>query len=100
LKGKTVKIYTVQPVSQHLKETGPAARLAYALALFETALKESAAVTQPLDGVVVIIDAPDGGIVGATLPDIKKFVAGSLTRESFWTQSYLDPIEAFRPDSK
>jgi hypothetical protein len=100
LKGKTVKIYTVQPVSQHLKETGPAARLAYALALFETALKESAAVTQPPDGVVVIIDAPDGGIVGATLPDIKKFVAGSLTRESFWTQSYLDPIEAFRPDSK
>jgi hypothetical protein len=38
--------------------------------------------------------------VGATLPDIKKFVAGSLTRESFWTQSYLDPIEAFRPDGK
>ncbi len=100
LKGKTVKIYTVQPVSQNLKESGPAARLAYALELFGTALKESAAVTQPPDGVVVIFDAADGGIAGATLPDIKKFVAGSLTPEALWGHSYLDPIEAFRPTSK
>lgn len=100
LKGKTVKIYTAQPVSQNPKESGPAARLAYALELFETALKESAAVTQPPDGVVVIFDAADGGIAGATLPDIKKYVEGSLTREALWAQSYLDPIEAFRPNSK
>jgi hypothetical protein len=100
LKGKTVKIYTVQPVSQNLKESGPAARLACTLALFESALKESATVTQPPDGVVVIFDAADGGIAGATLSDIKKFLAGSLTREALWAQSYLDPIEAFRSPGK
>jgi len=100
LKGKTVKIYTVLPVSQSPKETGPSARVEYALALFEMGLKESASVTPTPEGVVVIFDAADGGIASATLVDIQKYVSGTLTREAFWTQCYLDPIEAFRPVGK
>ncbi len=100
LRGKAVKIYTVQPVSQDPKESGPAVRLEYTLELFRQALKESATVTPSPEGVVVIFDAADGGIAAATLPDIQKFVSGSLTREAFWTQSYLDPVEAFRPPAK
>ena len=97
LKGKTVKIYTVQPVTENPKESGPATRLNYALALFEKGLKESASVTPVPDGVVVIFDAADGGIAGATLADIQKVAAGALSREAFWAQSYLDPPETFRP---
>jgi hypothetical protein len=41
LKGKTVKIYTVQPVSQNPKESGAAVRLDYSLALFQKGLKEA-----------------------------------------------------------
>jgi hypothetical protein len=100
LKGRTVKIYTVQAVSQDVKESGPAVRLEYTLSLFRQALKESATVTPTPEGVVVIFDAADGGIAAATLPDIQKFVSGALTRDAFWTQSYLDPIEAFRPPAK
>jgi hypothetical protein len=100
LKGKTVKIYTVQPISQNTKESGPAARLDYTLALFERGLKESASVTPSPEGVVVIFDAADGGIASAILTDIQKYVSGALTRQAFWTQCYLDPIEAFRPVSK
>ena len=100
LKGKSVKIYTVQPVSQNPKESGPAARLEYTLVLFERGLKESTSVTPTPEGVVVIFDAAEGGIASATLPDIEKYVSGALTRQAFWTQSYLDPIEAFRPVSK
>lgn len=96
LKGKTVKIYTVQAVSQNAKETGPAIRLAYSLALFQKALKESTTVASKMEGVMVIFDAADGGIVAATLDDIQKVTAGSLTRDAFWKQSYLDPIEAFQ----
>jgi len=44
----------------------------------------------------VIFDAADGGIVSATLDSIKKYVAGSLTREAFWSQSSLDPPDAFQ----
>ena len=100
LKGKTVKIYTVQPISQDSKEIGPAVRLEYSLALFERGLKESTTVSTPMDGVVVIFDAADGGIAGATLGDIQKLTSGSLTKDAFWAQSYLDPIEAFRAPAK
>jgi len=49
---------------------------------------------------VVIFDAADGGIAGATLADIQKVTSGALNREAFWTQSYLDPPEAFHATAK
>jgi hypothetical protein len=100
LKGKTVKIYTVQPTTENPRESGPAMRLEYAIALFEKGLKEAASVTPAPEGVVVIFDAADGGIAGATLVDIEKLAAGAVTRAAFWSQSYLDPAEAFRPENK
>ena len=100
LKGKTVKIYTVQPLTENRKETGASVRLNYALVLFEKGWKESATVSPVPDGVVVIFDAADGGIAGATLADIQKVASGALSREAFWTQSYLDPPEAFHVATK
>jgi hypothetical protein len=96
LKGKTVKIYTVQPVSQNPKESGPAVRLNYSLALFQKGLKEAAGANPAPEGIVVIFDSADGGIAGATLAEIQRMVKGEVSREAFWTQSYLDPVEAFR----
>lgn len=100
LKGKPVKLYTVQPVSQNPKETGPAARLDYCLALFEKVLHEAAAANPAQDGVTVIFDAADGGIAGATLADIQQLSPGSLARDAFWRRSYLDPPEAFKSTDK
>jgi hypothetical protein len=97
LRGKTVKIYTVLPVSQNAKDSAPAARLNYSLALFEKGAKEAASTNPAPEGVVVIFDAADGGIAGATLAEIQKFFSGGMTKEAFWSQSYLDPIEVFRP---
>ena len=96
LKGKTVKIYTVQPVSQSPKESGPRVRLNYSLAHFQKGLKEAAGANPPPEGIVVIFDSADGGIAGATLAEIQKMTKGEVSREVFWTQSYLDPVEAFR----
>lgn len=100
LKGKQVKIITVQPVSQNAKESGPAARLNYTLALFEKTLKESASASSVPEGVVVIFDAADGGLVAASIADIQKYVSGVLTRDAFLARAYMDPVEAFRPASK
>jgi hypothetical protein len=100
LKGKNVKIFTVQPLSQNPKESGPAVRLDYSLALFQKGLKESAAVTPVPEGVVVIFDAADGGIAAATLADIQKLVSGTLNRDAFWSRNYLDPIDAFQPEKE
>ena len=96
LKGKAVKIYTVRPVSPNPKESGPAVRLKYSLALFEQGLREATSVTPTPEGIVVIFDAADGGIASATLDCIKRYAAGLLTRDAFWSQSSLDPPDAFQ----
>jgi hypothetical protein len=100
LAGKSVKIYTVLPVSTNAKDAGPAARLNYALLLFQRGAKEAVSSPPALLGVVVIYDSADGGMIGATLPEIEKVSSKSITRDAFWAESYLDPQDAFRPAGK
>ena len=100
LKGKKVKIFTVQLLSQNAKETGPTVRLSYCLALFEKGLREGSAANPPPEGVVAIFDAADGGIAAATSANIQKFSSGSLKGEAFWQQGYLDPPDAIAPAPK
>jgi hypothetical protein len=95
LKGKKVKIFTVQLLSQNPKETGPTFRLNYCLALFEKGYHEGSNTVSPPDGVVVIFDAADGGIAAATSASIQQLASGVLKGEAFWQQSYLDPPDAF-----
>ena len=97
LKGKKVKIFTVQLLSQNPKETGPTARLNYCLALFEKGYREGSTANSAPDGVVVIFDAADGGIAAATSATIEQLASGLLKGEAFWQQAYLDPPDAFAP---
>lgn len=100
LKGKTVKLYTIQIIGQSAKDSGPAARLDYCIALFEQAYRDLAAANPAPSGVAVIFDSADGGIVGATLESIQKLSSGTLKHDIFWQQSYIDPPEAFLPSAK
>jgi hypothetical protein len=97
LKGKMVKIYTVQLVSPDSKETGARTKLAFAGTLIQKHSAEIQAATPALYGIVVIFDSVDGGIVGATLTNAKQFADGALSSENFWKQCYLDPPDVFRP---
>src|ERR1700686_4439331 len=56
LKGKTVKIYTVQPASQDPKDTGARAKLDFAGSLMKK-FAEDATPSAAVDGVVVIFDS-------------------------------------------
>jgi hypothetical protein len=96
LKGKTVKIYTVQPTSQDPKETGASARLGFASFLFKKFSAESAAAAPPLEGIVVIFDSADGGMIGCSLLNSQRLASGSLPQEIFWKLCYVDPPDAFR----
>jgi len=98
LKGKKVKIYTVQPVSQIAKETDAKARLAFAASLFRKFAPEEGA--PRTDGLVVIFDSADGGIIGATMADVEEMAEGKVAGEEFWKRCYLDPPEAFQPPAK
>src|SRR5258708_20439615 len=99
LKGKKVRIFTVQVLSQNPKESGPTARLNYCLALFEKGLREGSASNPALEGVVVIFDAAHVGIASPPSPNMQKLSSGALKSEAFWQQGYLDPPDAFAPAS-
>jgi hypothetical protein len=96
LKGKTVKIYTVQPVSQNPKETDARAKLTFAGSLMQKFAGEVTSGAAAVDGVVVIFDSADGGIAGATLASIQQIAKGEIPEEAFWKQCYLDPPETFQ----
>jgi hypothetical protein len=99
LKGKKVKIYTVQPVSQVATETDARAKLAFAASLFKN-FSPGEGAAKAVEGVVVIYDSADGGIIGATLASVEQKADGTLPKEYFWKQCYLDPPEAFQPTAQ
>jgi hypothetical protein len=96
LKGKTVKIYTVQPASQDSKTTSASAKLAFSSSLFKKFSADSAAAAPGLEGAVVVFDSADGGIIGCSLLNAQQFAGGSLSQELFWKRCYLDPPDAFQ----
>ena len=100
LRGKTVKIYTVQAASQDSKETGASAKLNFAASIFQRFSADAAVSASGVEGVVVIFDSADGGIVGATLANVQQMASGSLSRDNFWKQCYLEPPDAFQSAPK
>jgi hypothetical protein len=100
LKGKPVRIFTVQPTSQDPRETGGRARLAFARTLFEKYATDNIASTSAVEGVVVIFDSADGGIAGTTVAALRQVTAGTLSIENFWKACYRDPLEAFQESGK
>ena len=76
------------------------ARLVFAKAIFQRTAADRAAPNAALEGIVVIFDSADGGIVGTTFAVLKQFIAGALSPESFWKQCYRDPLETFQESPK
>jgi hypothetical protein len=97
LKGKSVKIYTVQPASQDPKDTDARAKLNFAGSLMQRFVEDVTPGAPSVDGVVVIFDSADGGLTGATLASIQQLAKGEISEEAFWRQCYLDPPETFQP---
>jgi hypothetical protein len=98
LKGKTVKIYTVQIVSQNPKEAEGVIRQKYALALFQKGANDGSSDSATPPGVAVIFDSADGGIAGATSENIQKLSSGAIKEDVFWSQSHIDPPDTFQPN--
>jgi hypothetical protein len=93
LRCKPVKIYTVQPTSQDSKETKTSAKLNFAATIFQRFSADASAV----EGVVVIFDSADGGIIAATRANVQQMASGSLSRDNFWKHCYLELPGAFQP---
>ncbi len=90
LRGKTVDVVTVQKAAENAANPGPQAKLEYAQALFS---KEYASAASTSQGIVLIFDSEDGGMVAATLPALQQWKAGTLSTAAFWHQCFFDPPE-------
>jgi hypothetical protein len=100
LRGKTVKILSVQPVDENAKdpeakEPGAKERLEYAKFLLDQNYSQLAKNPQEFAGIVVIFDSVDGGMIAATLPTLQQWRAGSLSDSALWHKSFFDPPETF-----
>jgi len=97
LRGKSVKIYMVQPISE-LKETGATAKLAFATSLIQKFSRGFTPTTASDEGVLIIFDSADGGMIASTASSAQQFASGALSRDAFLQQCYLDPPNAFLPN--
>ncbi len=93
LKGKTVKILSVERVDESRGDSGLIMRLEFAKAQIQKSYDELAKESDTLAGIVLIFDSADGGLMAATLPAMQKWRAGILSDSAFWHQCFFDPPE-------
>jgi hypothetical protein len=91
LKGKNVAIISVQQLPGTGLGTSSEEKLRFAEAEFKQVLSSSASA----DGVVVIFDSEDGGMIAATRASLQQWKSGTVSDRAFWTQCYFDPPEIF-----
>jgi hypothetical protein len=94
LRGKNVKIISVQKVRENEQGGGPSDKLEFAKSLLDKNY-EGLAKSPELSGLVLIFDSADGGMIAATFPTIQRWKAGGLSDAALWHQCYFDPPETF-----
>jgi hypothetical protein len=99
LRGKKVKIISVQKIQENEKDSGAQAKLEYAKSLIDKNYAELAAESRDLAGIVLIFDSVDGGMIAATMSTVQAWKAGTLSDAALWHQCYFDPPETFTVSS-
>ena len=98
LHGKNVKIISVEKVDEGAKNVGSKERLEYAKFLLDKSYNEIAEKKPDFEGVVVVFDSADGGMIGAPVSILQQWRAGALTDSAFWHKCFFDPPEVFDPN--
>jgi hypothetical protein len=95
LRGKNVKIVSVERINDSGKDAGPQLRLEFAKSVLDKGYTELAQKPQELAGIVLIFDSVDGGMIAATFPTLQQWKAGTLSDAALWHQCFFDPPETF-----
>jgi len=95
LRGKSVKIISVQKIDDNAKNGGPKERLEYAKFLLDKSFAEMTQKPQEMAGIVVIFDSADGGMIAATSSALAQWKAGTLSDSALWHKCFFDPPETF-----
>jgi hypothetical protein len=95
LRGKNVKLISVQQIDESAKETGPQVKLDFAKSLLDKNSEEMAQKSTDLAGIVLIFDSADGGMIAVPASILQKWKSGKLSDSALWHASYFDPPETF-----
>jgi hypothetical protein len=95
LRGKSVRIVSVEKIDETEKDAGPQLRLEFAKSVLDKDYGELAQRAQELAGIVLIFDSADGGMIAATFPTLQQWKAGKLSDAALWHQCFFDPPETF-----
>jgi hypothetical protein len=93
LRGKRVKIVSVEKSDENGKDAGPALRREFAKSVMDTDYAELAQKAQELAGIVLIFDSSDGGMIAATFATLQQWKSGTLSDAALWHQCFFDPPE-------
>jgi hypothetical protein len=99
LRGKSVRIVSVEKIDETEKNAGPQLRLEFAKSVLDKDYAELAQKAQDLAGIVLIFDSVDGGMIAATFPTLQQWKAGKLSDAALWHQCFFDPPETFNTSS-
>ncbi len=95
LRGKYVKIVSVEKINEAAKDSGALLRLDFAKSVLQKDYAELEQKSQELAGIVLIFDSVDGGMIAATFPTLQQWKAGKLSDAGLWHQCFFDPPETF-----
>lgn len=99
LRGKNVKIVSVQKTDEAAKDAGLPVRLEFAKSILDKSYSELAQKSPALAGIVLIFDSADGGMIAATISTLQQWKAGALSDAALWHQCFFDPPETFNSGS-
>ncbi len=99
LRGKTVKIVTVQSGTGHGSDNTPQAKLQFTKSLFGKEYAELTKESSTASGVVVVFDSADGGMIAATVSVLQQWKNGDLSDDGLWHRCYIDPPELYQDSS-
>ena len=99
LRGKNVKIVSVQKTDETVKDGGLPVRLEFAKSILDNNYTELAQKSPALAGIVLIFDSADGGMIAATTSTLQQWKAGALSDAALWHQCFFDPPETFNSGS-
>jgi hypothetical protein len=95
LRGKSVKILSVEKIDENAKNSTTQEKLEFAKSLLEQRYADLAKNSGSVEGIVLIFDSADGGMIAVTLPVLQQWKAGTLSDAALWHQSFFDPPETF-----
>ncbi len=93
LRGKTVRIVSIEKVDEKAPEAGVTMRLEFAKSILEKNYADLAKKTDEVAGIVMIFDSSDGGMIASTITALQRWKAGALSDSAFWRQCFFDPPE-------